>query len=96
MSQCSLSMTVPWRSSARELLAAAQSGDAFTVAGLCEFGADANTKDDRGQPIIRLAARRGHAAVVSELAQAGAELEARVVNERVRRDPDHAEEAVDA
>jgi len=60
-----------------ELLAAAQSGDAFAVAGLCEFGADVNTKDDRGQPIIRLAARRGHAAVVSELAQAGAELEAR-------------------
>ncbi|XP_076777140.1 60 kDa lysophospholipase isoform X4 [Arvicanthis niloticus] len=57
-------------------LAAAHDGDPDTLQAFVELGKDLNLKDYRGQTPLHLAARRGHAAVVTMLLQRGVDVNA--------------------
>ncbi|XP_028620389.1 60 kDa lysophospholipase [Grammomys surdaster] len=58
-------------------LAAAHTGDLDTLQTFVELGKDLNLKDCRGQTPLHLAARRGHAGVVTMLLQRGVDADAR-------------------
>lgn len=58
-------------------LAAAHAGDLDTLQAFVELDRDLNLKDYSGQTPLHVAARRGHAAVVTMLLQRGADVDAR-------------------
>jgi uncharacterized protein len=78
-----LSALLPWMASAqeirsidRELIAAAERGDAKAVAALIRRGADVNAKDEKHDSAFLVASARGRTEVVKLALAAGADLKA--------------------
>jgi ankyrin repeat protein len=72
-----LALSTPGTGNARELLAAARSGDVKKVKALVTAGAEVNAADEAGTTPLMAASAAGQTSVLAALADAGADLDLR-------------------